>query len=231
VQLLLYSFVILFLSACSAPIIPSVSVKPSSKQIDYLNEVKPILDKRCVVCHSCYNSPCQAKFSSYDGIDRGATKLDMYATRYKATDPTRLFVDAKNTQEWREKSFFTLTQSQDSNATNNDSIMIHLLYDKKIHPKVIGEYDPEHDKHSCPRNKEELEEYIDDKPNHGMPYGFPAISEKEQKALERPSTNAAKEIARFESFFNKQDAKHVMSARYLYEHLYLAHLLLKSSVG
>lgn len=249
-KLLFYSFIILFLSACSAPVIPSVSVTPSSKQIDYLNEVKPILDKRCVVCHSCYNSPCQAKYSSYEGVDRGATKLDMYATRYKVADPTRLFVDAKNTQEWREKSFFTLTKSQDSNATNNDSIMIHLLYDKKMHPKVIGEYDPEHDKHSCPRNKEELEEYIDDKPNHGMPYGFPAISEKEyktlslwllqgakgpskaeQEALERPSPNAAKEIARFESFLNKQDAKHVMSARYLYEHLYLAHLYFPSANG
>jgi hypothetical protein len=39
----------------------------------YLKEIKPILDARCVVCHSCYTSPCQLKLSSYECLDRGAT--------------------------------------------------------------------------------------------------------------------------------------------------------------
>ena len=250
-KLLVYLFIVLFLAACSAPTVAPVKVEPSSKKISYLHDVKPILDKRCVVCHSCYNSPCQAKFSSFEGIDRGASKLAVYdASRLSAASPTRLFVDATTTSEWRKKGFFTLTQTQESNMTSNDSIMIHLLYNKKMHPQIIGEYDPENDKLTCPRNKEELEEYLDDKPNHGMPYGLPALKEseyktvaswlaqgakgpttKEQKTLQTPSRNAQKEIQKWEHFLNKQDAKHQVTARYLYEHLYLAHIYFPSAKG
>jgi len=251
VKLVGYFFIILFLSACSAPHLPPVKVAKTTQKISYLKDVKPILEKRCVVCHSCYNSPCQAKFSSFEGIDRGASKIAVYdATRLKAINPTRLFVDANTTQQWREKGFFTLTHADESNATANDSIMMHLLHDKKIHPELVGEYDPEHDTLSCPRDKEELEEYLDEKPYHGMPYGFPALkdkeyttlsqwllqgargtSEKEQKVLSTPSLNAAKEIQRFEDFFNQKDAKHQVTARYLYEHLYLAHIYFPSAKG
>jgi len=241
----------LFLTACSRSIPQPIAITPAQKEIDYLQEVKPILDKRCVVCHSCYNSPCQAKFSSFEGVDRGASKLAVYnATRLSAVDPTRLFIDAQTTQQWRGKGFFTLTQASDNNATHNDSIMIHLLYDKKIHPEIIGDYEPERDKLICPRNKKELGEYLTKKPNHGMPYGFPALKEKEyttlaqwlvqgaqgptrseQEALETPSKEAQKEIKKWEQFFNSSDAKHKVSARYLYEHLYLAHIYFSAAKG
>ena len=216
----LVSFV-LFFSACSAPIPKPVAVQSTKKQIEYIKDVKPILDKRCVVCHSCYNSPCQAKFSSFEGIDRGASKIKVYnATRLSAIDPTRIFIDAKSTQAWRKKGFFTLTQAKDNNSMHNDSIMIHLLYDKKMHPKIVGNYDPESDKLICPRNKEEVGEYLEDKPNHGMPYGFPELTNKqyttltqwlaqgakapnkaEQKKLEAPSKNALRAIQKWEAFF------------------------------
>ena len=250
-KLLAYLFVLLFISACSAPHVPPVKVEKTTKKIGYLQDVKPIMDKRCVVCHSCYNSPCQAKYSSFEGIDRGASKIAVYdASRLKAIEPTRLFVDANSTEAWREKGFFTLTHSDESNTTVDDSIMMHFLHDKKLHPEIIGEYDPEHDTLSCPRDKEELEEYLDDKPYHGMPYGLPKLSDKEyitisqwlaqgakgptpkeQKALTSPSLNAAKEIKKFEEFFNNRDAKHQVSARYLYEHLYLAHIYFPSAKG
>ena len=242
---------ILFFTACSAPVLKPVAIAPTAKKIHYLQDVKPILDKRCVVCHSCYNSPCQAKLSSFEGIDRGASKIAVYnATRLSAVDPTRLFIDAQTTRQWRAKGFFTLTHSQESNVTHNDSIMMHLLYDKKRHPEIIGDYDPEHDKLSCPRNKEELAEYLDAKPYHGMPYGFPALKNgeyqtvaswlvqgakgpdtEEQKKLTTPSKAALREIQKWETFFNAPDAKHQMTARYLYEHLYLAHIYFPSAKG
>ena len=215
------------------------------------SDVKPIIDKRCVVCHSCYNSPCQAKFSSFEGIDRGASKLEVYnATRLNAQDPTRLFIDAQTTQEWRNKKFFSLTDSNEVNLSYNNSLMLHLLYEKKKHPDIVGDYDPEHDKLICAKNTQELASYIDDKPNHGMPYGFPAITNTEYLQLQTwlaqgakgytkqentlykfPSKNAKKQIEKWEMFFNKSDAKHQMTARYLYEHLYLAHLYFPSAQG
>ena len=242
---------LLIFSACSAPKLEPVKVPATIKQVNFFQDVKPVLDKRCVVCHSCYNSPCQAKFSSFEGIDRGGSKIEVYnATRLRAIDPTRLFIDAKNTQEWRQKGFFSLTQSRDTNLSYNNSLMLHLLHDKKVHPEVVGDYDPEHDKLRCPKDTQELAEYIDEKPNHGMPYGFPALkekeyntlaswlaqgakglSEKESKKLKTPSVAAQKEIKKWENFFNQKDPKHVMSARYLYEHLYLGHIYFPSAKG
>ena len=107
--------------------LPPVAVQVPSRQIDYLGEVKPILDRRCVVCHSCYNSPCQLKFSSFEGTDRGATKQAVYhSSRLKTADPTRLFTDAQSTKGWREKGFFSVTESSVSGDLN-DSIMLQLL--------------------------------------------------------------------------------------------------------
>ena len=242
---------LLLLNACSTPIPHAVKVDNTDKIISYLHDVKPILDKRCVTCHSCYNSPCQAKMSSFEGIDRGASKELVYdALRLKAAPPTRLFIDANSTDGWRKKGFYTLTQSADSNATYNDSIMMHLLYDKKMHPELVGEYAPQKDKLICPRDKKELADYLDEKPNHGMPYGFPALKEseyktlaswlvqgahgptdKEQKKLITPSKNAQKEIDKWEDFFNRDSAKQRLTSRYLYEHLYLAHIYFPTASG
>jgi Fatty acid cis/trans isomerase (CTI) len=245
-KLLVFLFItyLTIFSGCSAPKIAPVAIDSQQENISYLHDVKPILDKRCVSCHSCYNSPCQSKLSSFEGVDRGASKIEVYnATRLNSIDPTRLFIDAQTSEQWREKEFYSLTKSDESNTTNNDSIMMHLLYNKKINPDIIGDYDPEHDKLSCPKDKQELEAYIDEKPNHGMPYGFPQISQREYKTLSvwlqqgatgptpqeqlkltTPSKNAALEIKKWETFLNKDDAKHQMTARYLYEHIYLAHI-------
>ncbi|MBN2816315.1 MAG: fatty acid cis/trans isomerase [Campylobacterales bacterium] len=247
----IFTFFLLFFLGCSAPVVPSVPVKQNAHSIDYLHDVQPILDRRCVSCHSCYNAPCQSKFSSYEGVDRGASKIEVYnALRLSAIDPTRLFIDANSSQEWHEKGFFSLTHSQESNLTHNDSIIAHLLHDKQLHPEIVGNYDPEHDTLSCPKDKEELEEYLDDKPYHGMPYGFPALTKEEhsiimswlangakgpnetqENKLKTPSPANAHNIALWEEFLNKQDAKHKMTARYLYEHLYLAHLYFSPTKG
>ena len=239
----------LFIIGCSAPIPKPVQIETTHEDINYLNDIKPILDKRCVSCHSCYNSPCQAKLSSFEGVDRGASKLLVYdAMRLKAADPSRLFIDAQTTQEWRKKGFYSLTQNFDANESSNDSIMMQMLHDKQVNPDVVGEYAPESDELICPRNQEEMGEYLEDKPNHGMPYGFPKIkdseyntlaqwlkrgaygpNDEEQKKISSPTPQAEIEIKKWEQFLNHPDAKHAMTARYLYEHLFLAHLHFKTA--
>ena len=248
-NIILYFVLSFIFLGCSAQAPKPVQVEVGNKTISYLKDVKPILDARCVSCHSCYNSPCQAKMSSFEGLQRGASKLLVYdALRLSAMDPTRLFVDAKNTKEWRAKGFYALTSDLDDNITHNDSIMIHMLHDKKMNPDVIGSYRPESDELSCPKNSQEMGEYLEEKPNHGMPYGFPAIKEseykilsgwlaqgakgptpKEQKRITTPSKAAAKEIKKWEKFLNTPDAKHTLTARYLYEHFFLAHWHFKTA--
>ncbi|WP_345977599.1 fatty acid cis/trans isomerase [Sulfurimonas sp. HSL3-7] len=232
-----------FFAGCSYDPPAPIQVKRMDREIDYLADVKPILDRRCVVCHSCYNSPCQLKLSSYEGADRGASKELVYkAERLRAQPPTRLFMDAETTAEWRKKSFFSVTGNTAPEGFNNTT-MAHLLRAKMRSPLSPGEYRPETDLLSCPKNGEEVAEFIDNHPERGMPYGFPALTTKEyetllhwlqqgahgpneaeQKKLVSPSPAALEEIGKWENLLNREEPKYRLTARYLYEHLFIAHL-------
>ena len=241
--LLIALFASIFFAGCSYDPPAPIMVKRVNTNVNYLTDVKPILDKRCVTCHSCYNSPCQLKLSSFEGADRGATKELVYKVeRLTAQAPTRLFIDANSTQEWRTKGFYSVTENTAEKGFNN-STMAHLLRQKMEFPISKGEYRPERDELTCAKNGEELAEFLDDHPNRGMPYGFPALTQEEyaiildwlqegakgpttqeQALLERPSDAAQVSIDKWETFLNASDAKHQLTARYLYEHLFLAHL-------
>jgi hypothetical protein len=231
--------------ACAAKAPVPVAFQMPMRPIDYLKEVKPILDKRCAVCHSCYNSPCQLKLDSFEGTDRGATKRAVYnSSRLNSMDPTRLFTDAQSTQEWRQKEFISVTDSKASGGLN-DSLMIEILSQKMKNPKSVGEYRSEADDLTCAGDQKELGGYLEKHPNCGMPFGFPPLKQEEfdivagwlvqgakgpdaaeQKMLTTPKASDALEIKQWEAFLNQDDAKHAMTARYLYEHLFLAHLKL-----
>jgi len=49
-----------------------------AEAIDFWSAVKPVIDKRCVVCHACYDAQCQLKMSSIEGIERGASAQTVY---------------------------------------------------------------------------------------------------------------------------------------------------------
>jgi len=241
--LLFFLFVLISATGCmKKPLDPVLVIIPERK-IDYLKEVKPLLDKRCVVCHSCYNSPCQLKLSSYEGVDRGATKKAVYdAHRLKTMDPTRLFTDAVKTEQWRDKGFFSVTESNVSGSLN-DSLMLQLLSHKMDNPTSKGEYKPEAEDLNCSKDGTELSSYLSKHPNRGMPFGFPPLKQEEfeliagwlvqgakgptpteQEELESITSHDLPHVKKWETFFNKVEPKFVMTARYLYEHLFLAHI-------
>jgi hypothetical protein len=249
-RITLFIVVVAIMTGCAVKALEPVAVRAPSRQIDYLSEVKPLLDKRCVVCHSCYNSPCQLKLSSYEGVDRGATKKAVYTTlRLKAMDPTRLFTDAQTTEEWRQKGFFSVTESGAPEGLNN-STMIQLLSHKMKNPKSTGEYYPEASDLTCSENGKELGGYLKKHPNRGMPFGFPPLKKEEfeiiagwlvqgtrgpnaeqQAMLTSPKAPDVVKIKQWEEFLNRPDPKHAMTARYLYEHLFLAHLKFDTPTG
>ena len=43
--------------------------------ISYSKDIQPIFTDKCVVCHACYDSPCQLNLSAAEGAQRGANKL------------------------------------------------------------------------------------------------------------------------------------------------------------
>lgn len=221
------------------------TVPPSSPEADvFLTQVKPIIDNRCVVCHACYDAPCQLKLSSVDGIDRGASKELVYqGTRLTASQPTRLFEDAQTTAEWRELGFFpVLNEREQSLAGNLDAgLVARMLTQKARHPL------PETDQlegfdfsiareQVCP-TIEEYDAYEADYPLWGMPFGMPAITNSEYQTLISWLGSGAKMndplplteeeqglVDEYEKLLNNDALKNQLTARYIYEHLYLAHL-------
>ena len=109
-----------------------VALRLPAGAIDYAAEVRPILEARCVVCHACYDAPCQLKLGSSEGIDRGASKERVYdARRLFQADLTRLFEDAQTTAAWRSKKFHpVLNERAQTRSVNRDAGLLHrcLLY-------------------------------------------------------------------------------------------------------
>ena len=54
---------------------------PAPGAVSYERQIRPLLERRCVVCHACYDAPCQLKLESWDGIARGASKEPVYKAR------------------------------------------------------------------------------------------------------------------------------------------------------
>lgn len=216
----------------------------TSASNQFLDEVKPIINNRCVVCHACYDAPCQLKMSSVEGIDRGASKALVYeGTRLTAATPTRLFEDAETTEQWRDLGFHPVLNERAQNATANieAGLIARLLIQKEEHPLPdqvqLEGFDFATDREQVCPTIEELDQYQNDYPTWGMPYGMPNLSEQEYTTLinwlndgaimNKPLPLTIEQqamINRYEGLFNGDSFKHQLVARYIYEHLFLSHL-------
>ncbi|KIE21567.1 9-hexadecenoic acid cis-trans isomerase [Vibrio sinaloensis] len=210
----------------------------------FLDEVKPIIDKRCVVCHACYDAPCQLKMSSVEGIDRGASKELVYqGTRLTAAKPSRLFEDAQSTQEWRTMGFHPVLNERMQTPTANleAGLVAKMLMQKEAHPlpnetQLTG-FDFSVDRDQVCPTIEEYQQYQNDYPTWGMPYGMPNLTKHEYSTLINwlqdgaimntplPLTQAQQRLVdEYEVLLNKSSRKVQLAARYIYEHLFLSHL-------
>ena len=228
-----FVLVMLFLTACS-PSEKSVTAEQAIAEYDLLytlpkeiisydEKVRPVLESRCVVCHGCYDAPCQLKLSSPEGIHHGANKKKVYnASRLTADAPTRLFIDAMTTEEWRQKGFETVLNEGEVNKVRNleDSVMYRMLRQKQLYPQartgmLSDDFDVSLDRaQTCP-TLDEFDDYAAKHPRGGMPYAMPNLNRKEHITLvhwlaqganmpedEAPSKAAAKQIKKWESFIN-----------------------------
>jgi len=212
----------------------------------YVRDIKPILERKCIACHGCYDAPCQLQLTSAQGLLRGATKKPVYdSARLFEMKPTRLFVDARSPGEWREKGFYSVFNEQ--GARLEDNLTFSLLYNMirlgREHPMPESGPVPKHIQlglqrnNICPRPAE-FEDYAQTKPLQGMPLAIAGLSDSEYGTLqrwilegavidERSSPSTPEEQARirqWETFFNRTALKNKLVSRYLHEHLFLAHL-------
>lgn len=211
----------------------------------YTDTVRPIIEQRCVVCHGCYDSPCQLNLSAAEGIDRGASPELVYdGTRLTAAQPTRLFIDAQTTEQWRQLGFFpVLNEHRQTPEANVDaSVMHHMLTLKRDNPLPRAPLLPKSvtlgldREQSCPK-LEDIDDFMEENPLWGMPYGLPALADEDYLTLQQwlengalmarpatldPATQAR--VAHWEAFLNGDSLKQQLMSRYLYEHWFLAHL-------
>jgi hypothetical protein len=202
-------------------------------------DAKKVFDSRCVVCHACFDAPCQLQLGSHEGIARGASKALVYeATRLRAVEPSRLFIDAHGVAAWRKREFFpVLPEGEQTDAQK--SLLLRFLALKRKHPLPVEGKLPEgfelgldREQH-CAKDEKEFDELVEEHPSWGMPYALPALTDKEEETLTAwvkagaPSESALElgpkleaEVSKWEAFFNDPSPKHRLSARYLYEHLF-----------
>lgn len=222
-----------------------VALRLPAGAIDYATEVRPILEARCVVCHACYDAPCQLKLGSSEGIDRGASTDRVYdARRLFQADLTRLFEDAQTTAAWRTKNFHpVLNERAQTRSVNRDAGLLHRLLElKRDNPVTPGTLLPDdvdlrlrHDE-QCPTIAQ-LRRHARKHPDWGMPYGLPGLDPREHEIVTRwleegamhlPPPPLAQpliaEVAAWEAFLNQDSLKARLASRYIYEHLFLAHL-------
>jgi hypothetical protein len=249
---------ILFLSGCStfaikhldrlygpATVQDRMVAVATDKGEFYSQQIKPILDNRCVVCHGCNDAPCQLKLSSPEGVDRGYSSQRFYdSARLKAAMPTRLFEDAQSTQEWRAKGFSSvLNERQQSEEANLLSgLLSRAINLKRENPLpqsdiLSAEYNFSLNRAALCPGIENFTRFADDHPGWGMPFGLPELNNAEYDKMERwlatgakmthpaPLSDAQQQMVEsWESFLNQNSNKHRLMSRYVYEHLFLEHL-------
>ncbi len=231
-----------------APLLSSNDAMPAMESLPdnfFDTQVNPVLTQRCVVCHACYDAPCQLKMSSPEGVARGGSKEKVYeGTRLTAAQPNRMFLDALGVNSWRKRGFFdVLPTKEDSNtAPTQSSVLAQMLLLKQEHPLPNTTHlDDSFDislsrQNQCP-TIDEMGEYIAGQPLGGMPYALPALSDSEHSTLIQWLTHGAPlpspkmlsqelngKVSDLEAWLNGDSNKMQLSARYIYEHLFTSHL-------
>jgi hypothetical protein len=246
---------VVFTAACGARIDPASKSVQAPAALGPISEVsqigvradqwraaKDVFDRRCVVCHGCYDAPCQLILGSAEGIARGANQTPVYdGARLRASDPTRLFIDAQTTADWRTKEFFSVLPEEPS-ADPAKSLLLRMLELKRDNPLVMGQPLPAgfelgigHDE-QCVK-VDDFDDFAEEHPLWGMPYALPALSDDEHQALVSwvragtpyidpppPAEPLVRAVDKWEGFLNETSLKSRLAARYIYEHLFLATL-------
>lgn len=220
--------------------------------MSYRADVQPILERRCVVCHGCYDAPCQLKLGAWEGVARGGSTATVYDDgRLLEAPSTRLFVDAEQTSEWRKKGFFAVLNERAPTPEANlaASVLYRSLALKRAHPlpgeAVLPEpFDFALDRTQyCPRI-DQYESYERQFPLAGMPYGLPGLDPREFDTVARwlaagapyegPAplpADVTREVQAWEAFLNGDALKERLMSRYLYEHLFLGFLYFEADTA
>ena len=208
--------------------------------ISYTRDIQPIFTEKCVACHACYDSACQLNLGSAEGAARGASKTPVYdGERSQATPTTRLFYDAFGKQAWQQKGFYSVLDAQGSQAALM-ARMLELGHNAPLQPnaKLPDEIVLGLNRQNMCAMPGEFNAYAGSHPKEGMPLAVTGLTDQQYQTLQRwlasgapideqglaPSAREALQVQQWETLFNQSGARESLVARWLYEHLFLAHI-------
>lgn len=213
---------------------------------DYQDDIRPIFEAKCIACHGCYDAPCQLKLTSAEGVDRGASPLPVYdGGRLEDMAPTRLGMDAITTADWRRKGFFSVLHGDVEGALDarDTSVLYQMIELGHQNPLPANSRIPDDvtlgiaRQQSCPTIGA-FPDYAEDHPHGGMPFAATGLTDEEYARLrtwiaegavthppeDSPGKAEQAAVDRWEAFFNADGDRHQLVSRYLFEHLFAAHL-------
>lgn len=235
---LIISAVLALIASCAqAQALPVNSPVPA---ISYTRDVQPIFTEKCVACHACYDSACQLNLGSAEGAARGATKMPVYdGERSQAAPTTRLFSDAFGKQAWQQKGFYSVLDAQGSQAALM-ARMLELGHNAPLEPnaKLPDEIMLGLNRQNLCAMPGEFNAYAGAHSKEGMPLAVTGLTDQQYRTLQRwlasgapideqglaPSAREALQVQQWENLFNQPGARESLVARWLYEHLFLAHI-------
>ena len=243
--------IVFLLSACQQQEELTEEQSFETKQsYSFTENIKPIMDQKCLACHACYDAPCQLKLESSEGLDRGASKQLVYdGGRLQDIPPTRLYIDAQGSQQWRSKGFYSVLSSYTHPENKTTApLMLQMLELGQNNPlpsnkKVSEDIQLGLDRSNfCPAPSE-FSDYIEQNPHGGMPLAVSGLNQTEYQTLSTWLKQGAKIdsqqvmiskeeisiIKQWETWLNRPDKKSILLSRYLYEHLFLGHLYLSDN--
>ncbi|MEM7223195.1 MAG: fatty acid cis/trans isomerase [Pseudomonadota bacterium] len=221
---------------------------------NYLQDIQPIFNKRCVACHGCLGSPCNLKLTSHRAVERGGFGQNPYSIHLSAYPRTGMNVH-QTTEEWREVGFYPVIYDKGPGLERLYRSLLYQMieagmsYNKPGFSRqaVMPIYSQRY-KHLCPATPEVLKIHLTENPAGGMPFGLPALDIEEFRTLRAWITagapgptdaelKAAKTVSNpsavraWEEFFNNTDKRSQLVARYIFEHVFLATIALDESPG
>ena len=230
----------LIVSAALLLIASTSQAQSSAPAISYTRDIQPIFTEKCVACHACYDSACQLNLGSAEGAARGASKVPVYdGERSQATPTTRLFYDAFGKQAWQQKGFYSVLDAQGSQAALM-ARMLELGHNAPLQPNaklpediVLGL-----NRENMCAMPGEFNAYAGAHPKEGMPLAVTGLTDQQYQTLQRwlasgapideqglaPSAKEALQVQQWENLFNQPGARESLVARWLFEHLFLAHI-------
>lgn len=243
---------LLFLTVSDGAVAQPRQASPAAP--DYTNDIQPIFNRRCIACHGCLGSPCNVKLDTFRGVDRGGFGVNPYSSHVEASPRVGMDV-AKTTSEWRQRGFYPVLEREGSSSNRLDrSLLYQMVVSGYQHNQpgfsreaVMPLYAKRYE-HKCAATPEALNAYLQSNPAAGMPFGLPAVSGDELEKLAAwvssgspgPTPEALKKagavsnksaVADWETFFNDPDPRNRLVARYIFDHVYQASIVLEESPG